>query len=462
MCSYGMVVFCVLIVAAKSFPSKNTDTLNDLIAKKDASEEYNDYNDKIVDIFDIPVDDDPRINLEHCENIMCMPYYLCINDMVVNNGTELFEWRISTRMTVAKSDMVCGSMEMPCCADEAIKNLHQDADSTTEQQEVNQNDEVNSVDEQFENSSDEIQRADASTEEIDYDGENDVASENTVQSINKCGYRKHRKTSTRIIDGDEAEPNEFPWMVGLFLRLPTGNLRYIGGGSLIHGSVILSAAHLFRRIVPENLVVRAGEHDILDTQDDNKRQERNVTNIIIHEDLYVHALINDVALLVLDKPFELSEAVNTICLPPQSVQTDDNLMCTVSGWGKNGSDRTGKYQATLKKVHIPIVERGKCERYLRKTRLGPFYNLNESLMCAGGGRRDTCKGDGGSPLFCEIPYDKDRFYQTGLVAGGIGCGGNVPGLYVNVAHFSQWISHQLGFINLNLERENILPYDLFD
>lgn len=456
MYSYQVIALFVLIGTVKSFPSD----LNDLSAKNGASEELNsDYDEKMADIFDIPLNDDQQVNLENCENIICMPHYLCINDMVVNNGTELFEWRISTRMTVDKSDIVCKSMEMPCCADEAIENLHQN--STDDQSESSESRNNDSSSEIQKPNSDEDQHTDAPNKEEDYDV-NEIEDEKPIQNVFKCGYRKSRHTSARIVDGDEAEPNEYPWMVGLFLRLPSGNLRFIGGGSLIHGSVIMTAAHSLRRIVPENLIIRAGEHDILDTHNDKNRQERSVKNIIIHEDLYAEALINDIALVVLDKPFELSETVNTICLPPQSVQTDEHVMCTVSGWGKNAGDRGGKYQATLRKVDLSIVKRGKCERYLRKTRLGPFYNLNESLMCAGGGRRDTCKGDGGSPLVCVIPYDKNRFYQTGIVAGGIGCGANVPGLYVNVAHFSHWITHQLGFINLNLEQENILPYDLFD
>lgn len=433
MYSYQVIALFVLIGTVKSFPSE----LNDLSAKIGASEELNDdYDQKMANIFDIPLNEDQRVNLENCENIICMPHYLCINDMVVNNGTELFEWRISTRMAVDQSDIVCKSMEMPCCADEAMKNLHQ-----------------NPADEQ---------NATAPSEGRNVNSPSEKPNSVEEPQVIKCGYRKSRHTSTRIVDGDEAEPNEYPWMVGLFLQVPSGSLRFIGGGSLIHGSVIMTAAHFLQRIVPEDLIIRAGEHDILDTHNVKNRQERSVKNIIIHEDLYAEGLINDIALVVLDKPFKLSETVNTICLPPQSVLTDEHIMCTVSGWGKNASNRSGKYQATLRKVDLSIVKRGKCERYLRKTRLGPYYNLNESLMCAGGGRRDTCKGDGGSPLVCLIPHDRNRFYQTGIVAGGIGCGGNVPGLYVNVAHFSHWISHQLGFINLNLEQENILTYDLFD
>lgn len=41
--------------------------------------------------------------------------------------------------------------------------------------------------------------------------------------------------------------------------------------------------------------------------------------------------------------------------------------------------------------------------------------------------KDTCKGDGGSPLVCGIPNTIDRYYQSGIVAWGIGCADINPG-----------------------------------
>lgn len=42
--------------------------------------------------------------------------------------------------------------------------------------------------------------------------------------------------------------------------------------------------------------------------------------------------------------------------------------------------------------------------------------------------KDTCKGDGGSPLVCPIPGRVDRYYQSGIVAWGIGCADINPGM----------------------------------
>lgn len=81
---------------------------------------------------------------------------------------------------------------------------------------------------------------------------------------------------------------------------------------------------------------------------------------------------------------------------------------------------------------------------LRKTRLGNYFQLHKSFVCAGGGKgEDTCGGDGGSPLVCPIPGQLGRFHQVGIVSWGIGCGEDTPGIYVNVGVFREWIDGEM-------------------
>lgn len=72
-------------------------------------------------------------------------------------------------------------------------------------------------------------------------------------------------------------------------------------------------------------------------------------------------------------------------------------------------------------------------------------------MCAGGAKdEDTCYGDGGGPLVCSVSYEK--YVQTGIVSWGVGCGEeSVPGVYTNVALFSDWIQNEMRKEGLNFE-----------
>merc|ERR1712211_158163 len=78
-------------------------------------------------------------------------------------------------------------------------------------------------------------------------------------------------------------------------------------------------------------------------------------------------------------------------------------------------------------------------------RLGQKYKLHDSFLCAGGiPGKDTCKGDGGSPLVCPLKYDPNTYVQAGIVAWGIGCGEQgTPGVYADVSTATCWIDQAI-------------------
>ena len=71
-----------------------------------------------------------------------------------------------------------------------------------------------------------------------------------------------------------------------------------------------------------------------------------------------------------------------------------------------------RYSTILKEVVVPLVKNEKCQNDLREnTRLGIYFELDNSFICAGGQKDiDTCKGDGGSPLTCRQP--KGPWFQV--------------------------------------------------
>lgn len=72
------------------------------------------------------------------------------------------------------------------------------------------------------------------------------------------------------------------------------------------------------------LIVASGSED-----DDS--QIRKVVKTIIHPDYNHESPRNDIALLVLETPFEFTDNVNTICLPGINDKWDSSS-CVASDW----------------------------------------------------------------------------------------------------------------------------------
>merc|ERR1712048_1396430 len=62
----------------------------------------------------------------------------------------------------------------------------------------------------------------------------------------------------------------------------------------------------------------------------------------------------------------------------------------------------------------------------------------QRALCWGEVGKDACTGDGGSPLVCQA--QSGRWTVVGLVSWGIGCASDLPGVYVDIAHYRDWIN----------------------
>ncbi|CAH2100641.1 unnamed protein product [Euphydryas editha] len=256
--------------------------------------------------------------------------------------------------------------------------------------------------------------------------------------LKACGYRNPFGLDFALLggNGNEALFGEFPWVVAI---LNAEKLSYIGVGVLIHPQVVMTGAHVVHKYAPGTLVARAGEWDTQTNKERLKSQERIAKEIVVCEEFKEKSLRNDIALLQLDEPFQLAEHINTLCLPEPDEDFDNYKNCIANGWGKDSFGKKGRYAVILKKIEVNMVPHDLCGDLLRKTRLGRYFKLDKSFVCAGGEEgKDTCQGDGGAPLAC--PVGNDRYKLTGLVAWGIGCGEkDVPAVYARVSMFRKWV-----------------------
>jgi len=273
-----------------------------------------------------------------------------------------------------------------------------------------------------------------------------VSASQAVKKIRKVRKKKQSDDHNRQLQKDsttvDADFGEYPWQAAILQKDQYDNI-YTCGAALIDGSHLLTATHCINKYRPEQLRVRLGEWDVHNDNEIYPNIEMDVLEIKYHPNFHTGNLYNDLAVVKMDGliDFQKNPHISPVCLP-DAFQDFSGRRCWVSGWGKDAFGSAGSYQNVLKEVDVPVMGQAECQQQLRRTRLGPDFLLHPGFLCAGGEEgKDACKGDGGSPLVCDIG---GSWQIAGVVSWGIGCGQrDVPGVYVRVGHYSQWIQEMM-------------------
>ena len=226
--------------------------------------------------------------------------------------------------------------------------------------------------------------------------------------------------NTLVVNGFEAKLGLFPWHVGIYNKKADNAYEQICGGSLISNNLVVSAAHCFYDEVynkardKSHFAVAAGKHYRDWNADENYVQKSSVSEITLPE-RYIGARANfaqDIALLKLASPFELTALVRPICIDWDNVYERKQLQVgqngKSAGWGKTIA---GEPSENLQELTMPFVPYNQCLAVVPDDFRG---YITSDKFCAGRlNGSSLCEGDSGGGL-C---FDTDgTWYLRGIVS----------------------------------------------
>jgi len=236
--------------------------------------------------------------------------------------------------------------------------------------------------------------------------------------------------STRIVNGFNSTRGQFPHQVLILITLGE-NQTSLCGGSLISNLWVVTAAHC--TVSGVSFQIHLGAHSLRNFQEEGRViQTVNASNSFVHPEYFPQFLVNDIALLRLNKPVEFSDTIQPVSLTERG-NYHHGVTAVASGFGVLNTTNSN-VASYLKWTQFDTVNNFKCAQLFGD--LVSVLVLRPSILCAVGRRQSSvCFGDSGGPLITE---DGVLIGVTSFVSGK-GCHLGYPTGFTRVSYYLDFI-----------------------
>ncbi|XP_058837319.1 brachyurin-like [Topomyia yanbarensis] len=237
---------------------------------------------------------------------------------------------------------------------------------------------------------------------------------------------------SKIVNGQEAQPGQFPYQA-LVLSFFSGGNSGLCGGTVLSQNFVMTAAHcvvIGTEATHGTVVLGAHNRQVVEAT----QQRIDFASINVHPSYIASLLRNDIATIRLATPAVFNNVVQPIDLPARSdTRTFAGLTGIISGFGRTTDETGSPASDVVMYTSNPILTNADCQ-----SSWNAIIIQAQNICLSGTGGRSVCNGDSGGPLAVR---DNDRSLQVGIASfvHASGCASGFPAGFVRVTHYLTWI-----------------------